>query len=157
MRPSLRVTKSCVILLAAGAFGAQAAVTVSFPSPMYTDIGPPGPQRDVVKNELAKFVHALDAKYLKPGDELWLEFIDADLAGNPEWVRGRELRVSRGSADWPQFTLRFRLQRDGKVVTGEDRIGDMAYQWHPNYAARQDPYFAEKRLLEDWFRKRFVP
>jgi hypothetical protein len=150
----LRVTARYALFLAAVALPAAAAVTVSFPSRDYTDIGRSPADQEAAKNELARYVHALDAKYLKRGEELWLEFVDVDLAGRLELVKGQEVRVTRGGADWPQFKLRYRLVRDGKTTDGEESISDMSYQW--NKASKPDAYSFEKQLLEDWFRKRFA-
>jgi len=153
----LRVTARYAAFAALVALPAAAAVTVSFPSPQYTDLGRSRSTEDGAKNELARFVHALDAKYLKPGEDLWLEFVDVTLAGHTEWIKGQEVRVMRGGADWPKFTLRYRMTRDGKVTQAEESISDMNYQWAAGGAAhRSDPYYYEKQLLEHWFRKRFA-
>src|SRR6187401_229209 len=93
-------------LALAAALPATAAVTVSFPSPTYSDIGRPGFEADSIKNDLARHIEALGAKYLAPSEDLWLEVVDVDLAG--ERTHGRyDLRVARGNSDFPRMTLRY--------------------------------------------------
>jgi len=154
MNKSLRFA---VATLAAAGLPALAAVTVSFPSPSYTDIGRHGSREaEDVKNELARYIHALDAKYNKAGDSLWVEVVDVDLAGNRIVTGARDYRVARGASDIPMIVVRYRLERDGKVSTGEDTLKDLGYQQSTlqvNSATESLHY--EKRLLEGWFKERF--
>jgi hypothetical protein len=156
MRPTFRLSEYFAIL-AVACLPAAAAVTVSFPSPTYTEIGPPGAESDAVKNELARHLHTLDQRYLKPGDNLWIDVIDVDLAGERRWIGGREIRVLRGKADWPRITLRYTLERDGRKQSGEETLSDTAYLDAPaSGRAGEQSLYHEKRLLERWFRERFA-
>jgi hypothetical protein len=142
----------------AAALPALATVTVSFPSPTYTDIGRSGSKEaDDVKNELARYIHALDSKYLKPGDNLWVDVVDVDLAGDRIVAGARDYRVSRGRSDIPTIVVRYRLERDGKVSTGEDTLRELGYQQSTlTVNSQSESLHYEKRLLDGWFRERFA-
>ena len=155
MSRSIRVTEYFAFLLVL-AFPAAAAVTVAFPSSTYSDIGEPGRDADEVKNELARYLHALDARYLSPQDNLWIDVVDVDLAGNREFIRGREIRVERGNSDFPRITLRYKLERGGRTTAGEDTVSDSSYLWFPARIRPTGSLPYEKRMLEDWFRERFA-
>ena len=155
MSRSIRVTEYFAFLLVLG-FPAVGAVTVAFPSAVYSDIGPPGYEADEVKNELARYLHALDARYLSPQDNLWIDVLDVDLAGNRQFIHGREIRVERGNADFPRITLRYKLERGGRTTTGEETISDSSYLWFPARIQPSGSMPHEKRMLEAWFKERFA-
>jgi len=137
------------------ALPASAAVTVSFPSPTYSDIGAPGYDADSVKNDLARHLQALGGKYLGPNEDLWIDVIDVDLAG--ERTHGRyDLRVARGNSDFPRMTLRYKLSGPQRNASGEDSIGDSSYLWFPSRARQPERLDSEKRMLDDWFKQRFA-
>ena len=142
----------------AAALPALATVTVSFPSPTYTDIGRHGSKEaDDVKNELARYIHTLDAKYLKAGDNLWVDVVDVDLAGNRIVTGARDYRVARGSSDIPMIRVRYRLEREGKVSTGEDTLKELGYQQSTlQVNSSSETLHYEKRMLEGWFKERFA-
>jgi hypothetical protein len=149
------------IALATGllaALPAVATVTVSFPSPTYADIGRHGSKEaDDVKNDLARHIHALDAKYLKPGDNLWVEVIEVDLAGDRVVTGMRDYRVTRGKSDIPTIVVRYRLERDGKTTSGEDTLRELGYQQSTlQVNAASESLHYEKRLLDNWFKERFA-
>ena len=150
-----RIAASLSLLLLA-AFPAAATVTVSFPSATYTDIGPHGADGDEVKNELARYLHVLDARYLPPADNLWIEVLDVDLAGRLHPTSRGEIRVASGQADWPRIKVRYRLERNGKATSGEDTVSDPSYLWFPSRARPSESMPHEKRMLEAWFRERFA-
>ena len=155
MRKLTRVAFTAALAAALPAF---AGVTVSFPSPTYTDIGRSGSKEaEDVKNELARHIHTLDAKYLKAGDNLWVEVVDVDLAGNRVVTGKRDYRVARGASDIPMIVVRYRLERDGKASTGEDTLRELAYQQSSlQVTSSSEPLHYEKRLLEGWFKDRFA-
>lgn len=155
MKASIRIALTAAALVA---LPALATVTVSFPSPTYTDIGTDGSKdADDVKNALARYIHALDSKYLKPEDNLWVEVVDVDLAGELVARGSRDRRVLRGGADFPAIVVRYRLERGGKASSGEDTLKEMAYQQSAlQVNAGNESLYYEKRLLERWFRERFA-
>lgn len=150
-----RVTEYFAFLLVCS-LPVAASVTVSFPSPVYSDIGT-GPDAEGVKNELARYLHTLDSRYLSAQDNLWIDVLDVTLAGERRFVNGREIRVMRGSADFPRIKLRYTLERAGKTTTGEDFLSDSAYLWMPSrYHTANISLPYEKRMLEEWFKERFA-
>ena len=151
-------TRIALAAVLAAALPAAATVTVSFPSPSYTDIGRHNSKEaDEVKNELARHIHTLDAKYLKPGDNLWVEVIDVDLAGDRVVTGARDYRVSRGKSDIPMIVVRYRLERDGKTTNGEDTLKELGYQQSTlQVNSGTEPLHYEKRLLDGWFKERFA-
>jgi len=133
---------------------ASAAATVSFDhTEKMTDV--PRFSSDLKSMEMAfrEHIEELAAK-LPAGQELKVEFLDIDLAGDvfPR-VPVRDIRVMKGMADWPRMHLRYSIEQDGKVLRGGDReLAD------PNYlmgssSFRNEIYAHEKKLLDDWFRK----
>ena len=139
----------------AAALPAAAGVTISFPSPTYSDIGAPGIDADRTKNDLARHLQSLGAKYLAPNEDLWIDVIDVDLAGDRTMGR-HDLRVTRGTSDFPRMTLRYKLSGPERSKNGQDDIGDSSYQWFPSRARTPEPLESEKRLLEEWFKQRFA-
>ena len=136
------------------ATGASAAATVSFINPeKMTDV--PHFSSDLESMETV-FREHLDelASRLPAGQELKVEFVDIDLAGDvfPR-VAIRDIRVMKGRADWPRMHLRYSIGQDGKVLrSGDGEIAD------PNYLMgsstyNNELYGHEKKLLDDWFRK----
>lgn len=157
MRPTLRIREYFAILLVA-ALPASAAVNVAFAPGPYADIGPPGPDADQVKAELARHLQSLGARYLAPDELLDIEVLDVDLAGELEYGRiaGREIRVARGNADFPRITLRYALQSGARATRGEESIADTSYLWFPSRAYSSGSLAHEKRMLDAWFRQRFA-
>jgi hypothetical protein len=152
-----------VPLLAAAAWlaspPAQAAGTVEvrFVEPEnFTDAGHWQPDRDQNLRELEQFLQRLGTR-LPDGQQLEVEVLDVDLAGEV-WPRSaREVRILRGSIDWPAIRLRYTLREGGRVTaSGEERITDMSYLvgQRPRSTLGELPY--EKRMLENWFKQRFV-
>jgi hypothetical protein len=138
---------------------AQAAGTVEirFVEPVkFTDAGHWQPERDRNLQELEAFLQQLGQR-LPDGQSLAIEVLDVDLAGEV-WPRStRELRILRGSIDWPMIRLRYTL-RDGQriLADGEDRVTDMRYLAGPRPRATLGALPYEKRMLETWFKQRFV-
>jgi hypothetical protein len=153
------MTRSVRLALAAAvatlALPSLATVTVSFPSPRYSDIGQ-GRDADDVKNELARHIQGLDAKYLKAGDNLWVEVIDVDLAGDRVVTAVRDYRVTRGKSDVPSIMLRYRLERDGRTTAGEETLNNLNYQQSTLRTGSSEPLYYEKVMLEGWFKERFA-
>jgi len=85
--------------------------------------------------------------------------LDVDLAGRRDFLRGRppEVRVLRGRADWPSMTVRYVLEANGQVLArGEEIIADRDYLDRANRYPLSESYRYEKRMLDQWFKERFV-
>lgn len=133
---------------------ALAAATVSFVQPEnMTDV--PRFASDLRSMETV-FREHLDelASKLPAGQELKVEFLDIDLAGDvfPR-VPVRDIRVMKGRADWPRMHLRYSLEQDGKVLrSGDLEVADQNYLMSSGLYGNE-LYGHEKKLLDDWFRK----
>jgi hypothetical protein len=157
----MRATLATLFLLATLASPAAAlaaSAEVKFIDPQnYTDARDANRRRDDVLRSLESHIKQLAAKHLPQAQKLTLEVLDVDLAGDA-WPRVRfsEVRVLRGSVDWPRIDLRFTLTEGERVIaSGTERVADMAYQLHgvPGLGDGDLPY--EHRMLERWFRERF--
>lgn len=96
-----------------------------------------------------------------PADQvLQVDVLDVDLAGSPVFSarRGQHLRVMTNRADAPELHLRWTLRSPGQVRNGEDRLTDLDYANHYLASRRSStPLYYEKRLLDEWFSRNFVP
>ena len=55
------------------------------------------------------------------------------------------------------MTLSYQLKENGAVLFSEqDAIADMAYSSHVDSYPSWETLESEKRMLRDWFRRRFV-
>ena len=87
-----------------------------------------------------------------------MEFLDIDLAGDvfPR-VPVRDIRVTKGQADWPRIHVRYSIEQDGQVIRSvEQKLADPNYQLGVNMY-QQDLYGYEKQMLDNWFRKEILP
>jgi hypothetical protein len=134
---------------------AHAEVHVTFDKPeRYDDIGRRSPER---LKDLEQWLEKLGAKYLPPGENLRVEVLDVDLAGEPRYGAPSsfdDTRILKGKADWPSIRLRYVLESGVKELDrGEETVSDRNYLERP---IRQPESLAyEKRMLEKWFASRF--
>jgi hypothetical protein len=146
-----------LVLLSAG--GASAAVTVAFSHPeKYQDMPFSPTDREQVLKDLGEHFARL-GKDLPPGQDLRVEVLDIDLAGriHPNSRGRQDIRVLRGGADWPTMLVRYRLESNGQVIaSGEDRLSDMNYLGRISRYADGDTLRYEKRMIDDWFKKKFA-
>ena len=138
---------------------ANATVTVTFAHPEnYTDMPFAIVDREQVMKDLNRHLDKLGAT-LPTGQDLKIEILDIDLAGRiePSARASRDLRILRGSADWPVITLRYRLESQGKVLkSGEERVADMSYLLGYNHYNAGENLRYEKQMLDRWFKKTLV-
>jgi len=150
---------SCVIMTAA-ANAAAGSMTVSFADPAgFSDAGGTPRERTANLEVLADHLQSLAERYLPADQSLKVEVLDLKLAGTvyPTPHAGRDLRIVNGGADWPRIRLQYTLEAGGKPLqSGEERLADMNYTWGLAGISSSDPLRYEKRLLDDWFRSRFV-
>lgn len=132
-----------------------AGVKVRFVNPgRYTDAGGFG-ETGATLAAFRGYFERLGQRFLDPHDDLTIDVLDIDLAGQFEPVgRGfSEVRVLRGATP-PRFRLRYVLSERGKRrLSGEDDLGDINYQMTPRTST--DSYAYEKAMLADWFKSRF--
>jgi Protein of unknown function (DUF3016) len=147
-----------LVLLSAG--GASAAVTVTFSHPENFHDMPVSPtDREQILKEMSDHFAYL-GKRLPPGQDLRVEVLDLELAGQiqPNFRGQQDVRIVRGGADWPHMKVRYTLESNGKVIdSGVDEIRDMAYLGHINRYSDIDRLRYGKLMIDDWFTKKFAP
>jgi hypothetical protein len=117
--------------------------------------------RERVLKELTEHFEWL-GKRLPAGQELRVEVLDFDMAGRmlPS-IRGRqELRIVKDGADWPRMEVRYELLSNGQVIaSGQDKLSDMNYIYSDriNRYGDSDLLRYEKKMIDEWFTKKFVP
>lgn len=156
--PFRSVGVAALLMLTAGA--APAAVTVAFSHPEnYRDMPFSPSERDQVIKNLGDYFGQLGAR-LPPGQDLRVDVLELDLAGriHPNFRGGQEVRILRGGADWPRMRVRYSLLSNGQLLArGEDDISDMMYLDRIDRASDGDSLHYEKRMIDDWFTKKFAP
>jgi hypothetical protein len=157
MKPGIRqLALVGPILLSAGS--AWAAVAVSYLHPeQFTDLPLSGWERQAALDELTGHFNQL-GKALAPGQDLKIEVLDVDLAGREYPSAGRQLRVLRGSADWPRMVLRYSLESNGSVNrSGSAQLTDMSYLNRGNRYVAGTALRYEKQMIDDWWEKTIGP
>ena len=143
-----------------GAAAANAAVVVSFPGvDTYTDARADGYSRATATEGIERHLQALGERYLTPQQTLRIEVLDIDLAGTLEFTRrATQLRVLRDNGDGPTIKLRYVLESGGTVLaSGEESVSDRSYmRIRRNINADSEALYYEKRMLDEWFKSRFV-
>ncbi len=125
----------------------------------FSDAGASASDRAANLAQLANHLKRLAARHLPEGQKLTVEVLDVDLAGTsrPWRATGTEVRVLRGRADWPRIELRYTLASDGNTTrTGKESIADLNYLQRISAYGASEPLKHEKRMLDDWFRARFI-
>lgn len=146
-----------VMTLASTAALAAGQVEVSFkPVDQLSDVGR-GPDRERHVQALSDHFKSLGAR-LPDGQVLKVEVLDVNMAGELKpFRRTDEVRVMRGSADWPTLELRWSLGSGGNTLrSGQDRLVDMAYQSHPLRGSQTGPVAYEARMIDRWFDERVL-
>ena len=141
-------------VLAMAACTATAAVTVAYVNTeKMTDVPRFETDRKSMEIDFREFFEELGKK-LPAGQDLKVEILDIDLAGDvfPR-VPIRDVRVTKGSYDFPRIHLRYSIEQDGKVLrSGERELADRNYQLSVN-SYRNEMYSYEKQMLSEWFKK----
>jgi hypothetical protein len=158
--PRKPVTQACLAaLLLALALPALAVgkAEVSYEKPEnFADIGWTMRDRQDTMSSLTAWFGKL-AERLPDGQTLHVEVTDVDLAGQVLPTSIHNLRVLRGTADWPRIELRYTLQDgDRAVKAGRARLVDLAYlQWRGSAELQRESLPYEKRMLKTWFEQTF--
>ncbi|MDM5179656.1 DUF3016 domain-containing protein [Massilia sp. DJPM01] len=143
-------------LMALPASAATAAASVSYAEPdRFTDVPFAPWERERVLKQLTDHFDKLAAS-LPPGQELKVEVLDLDLAGQvkPNFRGGQDLRVMNGGADWPHIHFRYSIAEGGKVIkSGEEKLSNMQYLNRMNQYGNNELLRYEKQMLDDWFKQ----
>ncbi|MGF6391132.1 DUF3016 domain-containing protein [Pseudomonas plecoglossicida] len=115
---------------------------------------------DHVMKTLTQYLQKLGQRYLQPGQQLVIDIRDIDLAGRfePWHSRAYDVRFMR-DITWPTIDLSYTLSQPGKPdQQAQERVSDKMYLSRPGrMASSNDRLYAEKAMLNDWFRQRFAP
>lgn len=148
------IRPAVLALFALAASAASAAVTVTYVNTeKMTDVPRFETDRKSMEINFREFFEELATK-LPAGQDLKVEILDIDLAGDvfPR-VPIRDVRVTKGSYDFPRIHLRYSIEQDGKVLRSGDReLADRNYQLNVN-SYRNEMYNYEKQMLSEWFKK----
>ena len=161
----MRIARTMLALLvlsgaAASVHAAAGRVEVAFLEPArYSDAGRDPAESRRNEDTLARHLEGLGERYLAAGQVLKVDVLDVDLAGTlrPSRHGTGEIRIVRGGADAPHIRVRYTLSEGGQVVkSAEETVTDLSYLAHANIPPTGDPLRLEKRMLDDWFKARFV-
>ncbi|UVL59163.1 DUF3016 domain-containing protein [Pseudomonas sp. B21-032] len=164
MRPAL--TLATLSLLACNSLAQPAAtpnVEVTFDKPEHfrdaslDSNGYPRGADAYVMKELSAYLVKLGQRYLAPGQSLRIDIRDIDLAGQYEPWRANaySVRIMR-DVTWPSIDLHYALSQPGQVVSQADaHVSDKFYLQRPGRRVDSDRLYAEKAMLQAWFRKQF--
>lgn len=159
MKTSTWIRKLLPALTLAAA-AANAGVVVSFTdADRFSDARPDGYDRSSALGGIERHLQDLGQHYLPPQQTLRIEVLDVDLAGQLEMTnRGYQVRVLRDSGDGPAIRLRYTLEEGGKVLDSrEETLSDRAYvRLKRSINTDGAALYYEKRLLDEWFKSRFV-
>lgn len=129
-------------------------VDVSWVKPEdYADAGRSVVDRERTLGTLGDYMQRW-ARKLPDGQTLKIEVLDVNLAGEMEPFAWNQVRVVRGTADWPQMKLRYTLKTDdGRTLQGgEANLADMNYRMSESGTELG----FEKRMLDKWFKATFT-
>ncbi|CAM3822767.1 hypothetical protein D3C76_777960 [compost metagenome] len=164
MRPALTLaTLSLVAFNSLAQTAATPNVEVTFDKPEHfrdASLDSNGYQRGAdayVMKELSAYLVKLGQRYLPAGQTLRIDIRDIDLAGHYEPWRSNaySVRILR-DVTWPSIDLHYTLSQPGQVLSQADaHLSDKFYLQRPGRRADTDRLYAEKAMLQEWFRKQF--
>lgn len=134
---------------------APAAVNVTHADPArFSDARDRHVDAEEAMREIKRHLERLGERFLPPGREVRIEVLDVDRAGRAHLTRS-EVRIMKGLVDFPCIELAW--SAGGSPPTRE-RVCDERYMLKRLPAAYSggDALAYEKRMLDDWFRKRFA-
>jgi hypothetical protein len=106
-----------------------------------------------VMQVLQRHLEGLGARYL-PQKDVAIEVLDLDRAGRPRMNLPTEIRVVSGKGDMPCIDLRYSLAGAPAVrekVCDPEFLRPLEFRYDEH-----DPLVYEKRMLDEWFERRFV-
>ena len=153
----------CVVTALAVAYStpATAQVRVRFVAPeRFTDAenryGSGQPLRATLA-EMTRILEDLGRSCLRAGESLDITVLDIDLAGidRPGFGAPSGIRVVTDASP-PRIRLAYVLRRGGRVIAqAEDSITDINFLLTSNPRFASGGLYYERRLLQDWFARRF--
>lgn len=152
------IALACLATLPAAPALAAGIVEVNFiQADQFSDIGRNVVDRQRNLDRIAEHLKRFAGR-LPDGQTLKVDLTDIDLAGEVRFTRHLdEIRVLKGSVDWPRMNLRWTLSAaDGRTLqSGSEQLKDMAYLVRTPRGANYDVLAYDFRLLDEWFAARF--
>jgi hypothetical protein len=151
MKAAIALAALCI----AGAVQAAGVVQTAFVNPdEFTDVRDRMYSSEHNLKALDKAVQRAASPYVADGQTLKVEVLDVDLAGEVRpGARPYDIRVLRGTADWPRITLRWTLEGAGAAPrSGEAVVQDMAYLQRLQPPLSESGLVYEQRMLQEYFR-----
>ena len=111
-----------------------------------------------VMKALRTYLQTLGQRYLPAGQTLRIDIRDIDLAGRfePWHAQSYSIRFMR-DITWPSMELHYVLSQQGQTLSQADaHLSDKFYLQRPGRSTSSDRLFAEKAMLQEWFRKQFA-
>jgi len=159
MRLSILALGLTALVSCGAAIAAPASLEVKFLEPgKYRDAGERDEDRLLMQSTLGAHLKALVEKYLPAEQQLRVEVLDVDLAGEI-WPPTRFLdrvRVMR-SVSWPSIELHYSLSSGEQLLRqAKVSVRDMSYLDRINVYPDGDSLRYEKAMLDAWFRREFA-
>jgi len=155
---------AAALAVPASAQAGEAVVEWKHPE-KYTDIRSgdqtvEGMRKSVAKSLGAEF-SALAAR-LPPGYRLSVTVTDLDLAGEVDPVPMRQMNEIRVLKDvhFPRMVFDYQLMdADGAVLQEQTdvELKDMQYLWSMRTTRSSESFYAERKMIRDWFNKQILP
>lgn len=152
------VAAALAVALIPTAAGAGVKVTVVAPKHISDRDFRSAGERNAAINEIQRHLQQLGSRYLKAGQDLTVEVLDIDLAGDLRPFP-RSMSDVRVMADVtpPRIKLRYTLRQNGRVTgRGTETLSDMNYLSRPQARLSGERLAYEKEMLRDWFEAKFV-
>ncbi|HEY6510805.1 MAG TPA: DUF3016 domain-containing protein [Burkholderiaceae bacterium] len=157
------IATAALLSLAVVAASAAGTVNVTFVEPdKFYDAGNSKHDEPANLKTIEQHFKELGERYLADGQVLNISVLDIDLAGYMKPLAGqaREVRLTKGAADWPRIKVRYSLEANGAPVkSAEETLADLNYGRHgQTYVyTNRDPLRFEKQMIDSWFQARFRP
>src|SRR5262245_6385144 len=109
------IATALFLSLAAVTASAAGVVNVTFVDPdKFYDAGTTKQEVPGNLKEIEGFLKDLGQRFLPDGQVVNISVLDVRLAGYTRPVRtGRDIRIAKGMADWPRFTMRYAVEVNG--------------------------------------------
>ncbi len=142
-------------VIASAGLPVHAAVEITYGDPdKFSDAGDRNSDPRQIMKVLADHMKATGEKILPPGTALKIEVLDLDRAGRPRGNLPSDIRIVSGKGDMPCIDLRYSLNGAAAVkerVCDPEFLRPLPFSYDPH-----DPLVYEKRMLDEWFERRFV-
>lgn len=154
-----RSTLVAALLFSTALASAHAEVTVEFANPdRFSDAGDRSHDPVETVKALADYMRQAADRVVPAGTVVRIEVLDLDRAGHTRLNLPTETRIMSDRADAPCMDLRYTVGSAGQA--GEARrehFCDLNYMRASDLpsSSRDDPLFYEKRMVQEWLRKRF--